>query len=128
MMVMITGTVGTKIDAATRTSSRGGIERTVSTTRIMTASTQPPKNPATAPHAVPTVLAISAAANPTSRVEPPRQHEAAEHVVAGLVGPEQVGAARPQGDRAEVGRNLVGVVDQRAENAEEHHEAQDAGA
>ena len=68
-MAITTGTVGTKMDAATRINKSGGMASKQSTTRIITASTHPPKKPDIAPHAVPKPHAITAAAKPTSRVD-----------------------------------------------------------
>jgi hypothetical protein len=44
---------------------RTGIERRTSTTRIMSESSQPPKNPETAPHNVPKTVATKAESRPT---------------------------------------------------------------
>ena len=43
-----------------------GIDRKMSTMRIMTASSDPPKNPATAPQVTPTTVATREAVKPTS--------------------------------------------------------------
>ena len=58
--------VGGKMETTTSARNSVGMASSASTRRIMIASVTPPKYPAMAPHSVPSTVARTAAANPTS--------------------------------------------------------------
>ena len=60
------GRLGTNIAARTRSRNRVGIASIESTIRIISWSSQPPMNPAMAPHSTPNVVARIAAVRPIS--------------------------------------------------------------
>ena len=66
------GTLGTNMEARTRSRKSVGIASSESTMRIISPSSQPPTNPAIAPHSTPNVVASTAAVTPiSSEVWPP---------------------------------------------------------
>ena len=117
---------------ATTTSARKsvGIASSASTIRIMIESVTPPKYPAIAPHNVPTTGREEGGGEPDLQGDLAAGHEPAEDVVAVLVGAERMPGARGQVLVCQVHVHLVGVVEQRPDEAEpedqhEQHHADD---
>lgn len=68
---MISHSDGVNMLTTISSSTRPGMARKVSTARIITASTTPPKYPAKAPYRVPMTVVASATAKPSSSEERP---------------------------------------------------------
>ena len=65
MMRMMSTSLELKMVTMAISRKRMGMESSMSTNRIMAASTEPPKKPAVAPNTTPTTVATKAEANPT---------------------------------------------------------------
>jgi hypothetical protein len=75
-----------------------------------------------APHSIPKVVAISAAAMPTSSGLT-AHHQPAEHVIPDLVRAQQVSGSGRERRLLDGGVDLVRAIQQRAQEAEESHDA-----